>query len=229
MHRHSSRKVPVVILVVLLMAVSIAIPFWSSDRWNSSSYLGGDLVEVDSRVFSDASYLRVQYGNCYAISSSLVLSSELAASSDVRVLGSGAAMAINDDLTRRDIERNVTWTSEGFPTNLYHWFEYEHEPNVDFYVQILMVYGMSMVSGPSSVAVVKDYFSTHSKIIVAVDNNNPSSFAGVWSVEHCSLSSQLKSASWQSNPTQTGGSQEMQSYVVYESQRIMLFAVQLFG
>ena len=223
-------KTIVTILVVTIMAISIATPFASSYRWNSREYLGGDTVEVDSRIFSDGVYMGHNYGGVYAISSNTIMSSELgAAGSKVRFLGPGIAQALNGDITREDIKEHVTWSSADFPVNIYQWFGYDEQPNVDDYVQSLMVYGMNYVAGSDFTSGVGQYFSTHSRIVVAVDNERPTQYVGDWAVQSSVFLAQLKTSSWHSDPSRTGGQLSLQSYCTYQSGKITLYAVDLNG
>jgi len=224
--KKAKRKTIVSLLVVALMAISIATPFASSYRWNSREYPGGDTVEVDSRIFSDGVYMGHNYGGVYAISSDSIMSSELGAAGEARFLGSGISLVLNGDVTREDINERVTWSTADFPVNIYQWFEYNQELNVDYYVQNLMVYGMGYVSGLGP----ESYFlSSHSNIIVAIDNEKPTQYVGTWTVQHSVFAAQLLASSWQSAPSRAGGQLSLQSYCTYQSGKITLYAVDLNG
>jgi hypothetical protein len=226
-YRSARRKTNVIVVISLLLAVSVFVPVWSSARWNQRAYLSGDTVEVDSRIFSDAAYLRVNYPEDYAIYNSDTMWIQLAATSRTHFLASGIASAINGDISNENVARNVTWSSDPFPTNLYQWFEYVNEPDVDYYVRRVINSGVSSVSNSTDYLVVRDYFSSHSRLLVAIDNNLPSEFAWVYGVDRSTLPSQLKQASWLSNQPHPGDYSDLPSYIVYESGRITLYAVQL--
>jgi hypothetical protein len=228
-YRSARKKTNVVVVISLLLAVSVFVPIWSSARWNQRAYLSGDTVEVDGRFFSDAAYLRVNYPEDYAICNSNTMCIQLAATSGTHFLSSGIASAINGDITNEDVARNVTWSSDPFPTNLYTWFGYGQdgrEPPVDYYVREVMMYGVSVVTGGTIGRAAQDYFHTHSRLLVAIDNTHPNEFSWMYSVEGSKLTDQLKQASWSSNKLPVRD-YDLPSYIVYESGRITLYAVQL--
>lgn len=226
-YRSARRKTNVVVVISLLLAVSVFVPVWSSARWNQKAYPSGDNVEVDSSFLSDAAYLRVNYPEDYAIYNSNTMWIQLAVMSRTHFLASGIPSAINGDISSEDVANNVTWSSEEFPTNLLKWFGYGQdgrEPDIDYYVQYLMIYGVPHIQVTSTMGnlQVRDYFFSHSRLLVAIDNNIPEKFAGVYFVRDSNLPTELKQASWpMSNPHS-----DLPSYIVYESGRITLYAVQ---
>ncbi len=214
--RSAKRKRVVFVVVLFLMASAIFLPFWSSGRWNEGGdYLSGQTVEVDSRIYSDATYLEFEYPDTFGISNVNTFWIQLGVSSDTRFLTSGVPLAINGDIKESDMEANVSWSSASFPTNLYVWFEYKQEPNVDGYVEVLVTYGVGYIRGSFSGTERARYFSDHPKLVVAIDNDHPESYAGTYNQRNSTLPSELKQASW------------VDSYMVYQSSRLTLFAVDL--
>jgi len=225
-YKSAHKKANVIVVVSVLLAVSVFVPAWSSERWNEREYLSGDTVEIDSRILSDAAYLRVYYPEDYAIYNSNTMWIQLAATSRTHFLASGIPTAINGDVTYEDVARNVTWSSAPFPTNLYEWLVFIQEPDVDSYVRGVMNIGVGCVSNGSGYPAAREYFYSHSKLLVAIDNRLPSEFAWVYGVDRSALPSQLKQASWVSNSPHAGDVSDLQSYIVYESGRTTLYAVQ---
>lgn len=224
-HARRKRKGFVLLIIVLLVVSSIALPLWSTDRWNSIKYAGGETVEVDDQVFRDASYLNAQAGNQYAMSNAVVLQLELAANCKVRFVGSGITQVLVGDITREDLLNNITWSAAGFPMNLYIWYKYVGEPKVDFYTSQLMIQGLHFASGPGGLADVRQYFESHSKMYIVIDNSQPASYAGPYGVYDSRLPGQLRESTWQ--PSLSNNESEFSSYVFYESQRSTVYIVQL--
>jgi len=223
----AKKKKLVVLLLVLLMASSIFLPIWSSERWNERAYSSGDTVEVDSRVFSDGMYLKYNYGEVYAISNVNTLQQLMAAASDVNFLSSGIPAVIAGDIETIDIRSNVSWSSAEFPMNVYVWFQYKGESSVDFYVEVLVAYGLGYVAGPGNSTVTGVYFRSHSRMVVAVDNNWPSEFVGIYATQQALFLAQLNAASWRSNQPHFGDSSSFDSYMTYSSGRTTYYIVNL--
>ena len=217
----SKRRVLIALFLVVLFAATVFMPVWSSAKWNSRAYLSGDTVEVDMRAYSDSTYLSAMYPERFAICNVNTLWIQLAVGSDTRFAASGVPAAINGDITVEDMRRNATWSDEEFPANLYQWFEYDGEPNIDMYVLGLVVQGMSVISGSNRDSDGSRYFANHSKLLVAMDNTRPHQYVGVYDVRDSALSVQLADAAW--------GGTKLPSYAIYQSGRVTVYAVQLFG
>lgn len=224
----SPRKKVIAVLLVTLFVATIFVPLWSSDRWNSGEYLSGDKVEVDSEVFSDATYLGVMYPDGFAICSNVnTLSMQLAAAGGLKFASSGVLAAINGDITLADIERNVTWSDQGFPSNLYVWFEYNNALNIDMYALGLVVYGIAFLKSYGGTTQPAEFFASHSKMLVIMDNSLPYEYAGAYGIQHSNLATELKNAQWQSNQPNYGETKELPSYMIYASGRITVYTLQL--
>jgi len=223
----SSRKKAVAVLLVSLFAATIFTPLWSSDRWNSAEYLSGDMVQVDSRVYSDATYLGIMYPSAFAISNNMqALWIQLAANSETRFPAGGMMGVIYGDITFADIKQNVTWSDRGFPANLYNWFEYNNRPNYEIFVMGMFIYGIDFAKRSGGLDDPGEYFASHSKMLAIMDNSLPYQYAGTYSIQHSSLAAQLENAYCGSNQTNPEGI-DLSSYMIYASGRISVFALQI--
>lgn len=226
LHRNGRRKSVVIVLLALLVSSSILLPLWSSDRWNSTKYVGGDTVEVENQLFSDANYVRAQYPNVYGICNNNVLSLQLHANTDVTFLGSGVYLALSGDVDPEEVARNLTWSNARFPTNFYIWFEYPPEPRVDVYVLALMTNGMAFVKSAYSNSQATTYYSTHPKVLVIVDNNWPSNTITQYNVLSGALMDQLRNAAWLESGSHHPAA-PIPSYMTYQSEGVTLYSLQL--
>jgi len=223
----SSRKKAVATLLVSLLAATMFVPLWSTNRWNSAEYLSGDMVQVDSRVYSDATYLDVTYPGAFAMCSNMnTLWIQLAASSETRFPVGGMMGVIYGDITLADVKRNVTWSDRGFPANLYNWFEYNDGPNYEILVMGMFIYGIGFAKSSGGSADSGGYFASHSKVLAIMDNSLPYQYAGTYAKQHSGLAAQLENAYWGSNQTNPGGI-DLPSYMIYASGRITVFALQI--
>jgi hypothetical protein len=208
-------------VVLVLMSSAVFLPLWSSDRWNGGGdYPSGQTVEVDGRIYSDATYLKYQYPGTLGISNVNTFWIQLCVFSDTNFLASGVTLAINDDVSRSDLRGNVTLSSAEFPNNIYNWLVYIYEPNADSYVQRLFVVGYERPFSAGNLTNKEEYFSTHSKLVVAVDNALPMEYAGTYVRQDSKLQTELRYATWQPN---TPGD----SYMIYQSGTLTLYAVGL--
>jgi hypothetical protein len=224
----SSRKKAVAALLVSLLAATIFVPLWSSNRWNSAEYPSGDMVQVDSRVYSDATYLGVMYPGAFAMCNNMnTLWIQLAANSETRFCAGGIFAVICGDITSADVKRNVTWSEKSFPTNLYVWFEYSDGPNYEILALGLFTSGVDFANTSGGLANATAYFASHSKMLVIMDNSMPYEYAGAYVRHHSNLAGQLENAQWRSNRPSYGDTEELSSYMVYASGRVTLFAFQL--
>jgi hypothetical protein len=213
----SARKSFMFAVVIVLVSSAVFVPLWSSYRWNGGGgYLSGQTVEVDSRIYSDATYLKYQVPGTIGVSNANTFWIQLGVFSDTRFIASGIALAINNDVSGSDLRGNVTFSDADFPINVYNWLEYTKEPNLDFQVRQLFIGGFGSLSGTQT----REYFSTHPKLVVAVDNTLSTQFAETYLRLDSRLQTQLKDATWQSNP-------DVDSYMIYQSGRLTLYAVGL--
>lgn len=221
------RKTAVMAIVILLMASSLSLTVWSSDRWNDEVYISGDTVEVDSQLFSDASYLRVQYPGTEFLSNSNVQGVKTAALTDNILIGSGIYLALCRDVMPEDVENNVSWVEAKFPTNLYTWYHYNNEPNVDLYLVGLFMNGVSDVSGVGGLTNAGAYFQGHQKVLIMVDNKWPDNYVNQYSVYTSALVKQLESASYVQTKQPSSPVVPLESYEVFHSKGITLYLVNL--
>jgi hypothetical protein len=220
-HRESSRrKLGVSCVLVLLIASSIALPVWSTYRWNSTEYLSGENVQVPDQVFNDANYMRSQMGGLPGISNDYVITYPLAATSGITFLGSGIQMVLSGDINYEDIRRNVTWSNSVFPRNLYVWFEYPDQEMVGQNIMGLMIIGVGLVQNPQTYYHGAAYFSTHPKLIVAVDNLWPTHYIDQYSINNSNFLVEIQRSIAMNH-------QVFSSYKSYQSGYLTLYLVQL--
>jgi hypothetical protein len=207
-------------VIAILLVSSVALPLWTTERWNEKQYLSGETVEVSNQVFNDALYLRVGYERASLISNVNVMMTELAAISDSPFLGSGVFMALNGDIKYEDIKNNVTWSEAQFPRNLYVWYAYPPNPNVELNIMVLMINGVDYVISSQVNPQGHEYFSDHPKIVVAVDNLWPLHYVDPYSIRSSRFMLEIQHA-------ETVGHLEFPSYKSYESEGLTLYIVQL--
>ena len=224
---NAKKRFSTVVAVMIVMSVSVALPFWSSDHWNSQPYVSGDTVVVENQLFSDANYLRAVYQGVPGISNTNVESLHLAATSEVVFLGSGIYLTLSGDVKPEDVAQNVTLSNAKFPTNLYIWFEYTSEPKVDSYTLGFMMSGMSYLSPGTSFKDAVDYFRAHSKLLVIVDNKWPESSVSQYSVLPGALPVQLEQAGWKQVPYSSSQPTPIESYSIYSTEGITVYALQI--
>lgn len=225
--RFSKAKKSIAVILVFLIVSSIALPLWSSARWNDREYLSGDKVEVDSVLYADATYAKSAYGEQQAISNVKFTQFQLAANSDLRFLASGLHLVIIGEVDSEDVRNNITWSSAPFPRNLYVWYEYKGETSADFYVQYLMIVGLAFITAQGPIqSHAREYFLGHQKLVVAMDNNHPAAYVSDYGIHGASFADQLESAKWLSNQP-TGSYSEFESYVLYKSGRSTFYLVNL--
>lgn len=217
----------VVVAITIFMASSVLLPIWSSNRWNSREYLSGDTVEVGNTIFNDGIYLSASGYHGYATSNNNVLTAELGAIGSMNFLGSNILLLINGDVTSRDVHKNATWSSAEFPKNLYLWLEYPNAPDVDIYVLVLMTNGIGILPSASNLSGMKIYFSTHSNLLVVVDNKISSRFVNMYSDLPAKLPSELQRATWFTDVARPDLSHDLPSYITYASERVSIYAVEL--
>ncbi|MBU0685071.1 MAG: hypothetical protein KJ653_04390, partial [Candidatus Thermoplasmatota archaeon] len=209
-----------VFALAAIVAGSMLLPSWNTERWNSQTYMTGDVVEVPSQVFDDAAYLEYADSNGYVISNAIVLSAQLSSISGARFLSSGIGAILAGDITNEQVEGNVTLSLADFPRNLLDLLSYDDKLRVDSNVNSLMVAGARFVVGANA-----GYFKSHSHLMVVVDSNWPSTMVGQYFSQPAIFPSELLSASWRSPPSAEG--KPLDSYLMYQSERVSLFIVQL--
>jgi MFS family permease len=207
-------------VIAIMLVSSVALPIWSTERWNEKQYLSGETVEVSNQVFNDALYLRVGYQRASIIGNVNVMTTELAATSDSTFLGSWIFMALTGDIKYEDIKNNVTWSDARFPRNLYIWFAYPPDPNVSTNIIGLMLRGVDFVSSPQVNPQGHEYFSDHPKIVVAVDNLWPLHYIDTYSIRYSTFMDEIQHS-------EAVGHQEFSSYKSYESEGVTLYIVYL--
>ena len=115
--------------------------------------------------------------------------------------------------------------SEKFPYNLYQWFSSNSEREFDYQSILTVDYGIKFPNGSlHSGYLIPGYFEAHSRILAVIDNDWPNEFAWVWGVNHAELPEQLRTAQW--NITE-GVDIALPSYLIYESQKVSLFALEV--
>jgi sorbitol-specific phosphotransferase system component IIC len=217
-------------VIAILLVSSVALPILSTERWNEEQYLSEDTVEVDNQVFNDAIYLGVGYERASFISNANVMMTEIAAISDSTFLGSWIFMTLTGDIKYEDIKNNVTWSQARFPRNLYIWFAYQPDPNVDVRIFWLMCLGV-VYSSPQNYSQGNEYFSDHQKIVVVVDNLWPLKYVSSYAIYPSTFMTEIQHSESKSmleiQHSASVRHQEFSSYKSYESEGVTLYIVQL--
>lgn len=205
----------VTIVVAIMISSSFALTVWSTARWTGNEYATGDPVMVDAVRFNDGNYLLWQCDDSQAISNSNHAQLQLSAMSDVRFLDSGIYQVLSGDIGPQEVNGNVTLSGEGFPKNLYIWFEYVNESNVNAYVQSFMRWGMIIVSAESQNIQISEYFSSHNRLLVITDNGLGDWYANPYFVQNPILLDEVREARWSYSDENTPIA--LDSYVLYSS------------
>jgi len=220
------RKRVAIFAVSLLILSSVVLPIWSINRWNLSADLSGDTIQGDTRLFNDGAYLAQFNDEALAISNVDVVGRRLSAPSGVVFPWMGVESALSGDVTRESIEHNLTWGHQDFPKNLYIWFDYEGGPRLDFLIIIFFLQGASFPAGPGdNMPSGAGYYESHSRLLVVVDNRWSSNYVWVWQVMPAKLPSELMNAKW--TDTSSRVTHPLSSYMIYQSERISLFALEV--
>lgn len=215
------------LVLVLLLASSIALPAWSVNRWNGLEFMSGDTVVVDAQTFNDAQYYRAVAGDAYAISNVKPLDLRIAALSEARFLSSGVPVLVNGDLDASEVRDGISWSSDSFPRNVYRWFTYSEPFNVDQSVRGLMLYGVGYLMGPTASADTKEYFGSHRSMVVVIDNEWPASVVSMYSVQNGQFPTELRLAEWQSYSDSGSEAIHLESYAFYSSSTSTSYIVRL--
>ena len=221
------RNYPSVFVIAILVCLSILVPTLSIPRWNMEKQLTGDTVEVGDQVFNDGAYLEYEDTGVLSACNANVLSLQLAAISGTGFVDSGVQAEINGDITAAQIRENLTWSAAQFPENLFQWYGVKTPFHPDYYELLFMVHGMNSIGRPdATISEVASYFHAHSRLIIVIDSNLPSSYAYTYGVFNATLPMELRNAEWhQTTPSLV---LPLASYAIYESGRCTYYAVQLF-
>lgn len=215
-------------LVVGLVVSSIALPVWSTSRWNAVEYASGDTVDVGTDLYRDATYLRYNSDGGFAIANVGIVTSQVGANSGVGFLSSDIALALNGEITPEDVHENVIWSESRFPVNLYRWFQYEDPPTPDYYVKVLMVNGFATLDDAATSSEVRSYFEKHPKIMVFVDNSWDRMFVDSYSIRDSVFLEEISSCETMGLTDDLGHPSAVISYNYYASERSTLYMVNLF-
>jgi len=212
--RNGQRKKLVLTIVGMLVVVSLVFPIWSSQRWNGFEPSPGITVEVPNEVFNDATYLRVNAHQRHAISSGGPATAQLQSLTDLYFLRSGISQAVNGDMTASELRGNITPSGTDFPFNIYVWFNYEMEYDVDYIIMRTMYGGSAFLNGHGALSIrANELFSSYPKMFVVVDNDFPSSAIFL---------TELRNAQ-----TSDGRNTFLPSYMVYQSERITTYVLDM--
>ncbi len=215
-----------VALLAAVIALSVALPVWSTQEWNELAYRSGDSVEVEYQVFNDAAYASFVGEGEYAISNNDYLSLQIGVVSEVGFLKSGIPSVVNGDVDSSDVETDIQWSSSNFPTNLYIWFKYDKELSVYLAVSGLMTTGVDYLQDNGAVNdYASSYFSEHSQILIVVDNRLQDEYVGLWGITPARLLDQLETATWLD--AETGEWHSLNCYMVYNSERSSFYLLDL--
>lgn len=212
--RNGQRKKLALTVVGLLVVVSLVLPIWSSQRWNGFEPIPGATVEVHNQIFNDATYLRVNAHQRYAISNGGAVTAELQSFTDLYFLNSGISQAVNGDITANELLGNITPSRIEFPLNIYVWFDYREEYDVDNILRETMNRGSAFLNRNDSSSIkANEWFSFHPKMFVVVDNSLQSSAIFLTEVRNAQ--------------TSDGRNAFIPSYMIYQSERITTYVLNM--
>jgi len=215
-----------VFVIAILVCSSMLVPTLSIQRWNLEKQLTGDTTEVGYQVFNDGAYLEHEDTGVLSACNANVLSLQLAAISGTGFVDSGVQAGINGDITAAQIRENLTWSAAPFPENLVQWYKVENAPNPDYYELVFMVLGMSFIGKRGApISPEASYFHEHSRLMIVIDNNWPSSYVYIYGAFNAMLPIELRNAEWRQSFQSTA--LPLASYAIYESSRCTYYAVQL--
>jgi len=213
--------IALVVSAIILQSVSI-------ERWDSSTYIGGDTVEVSDGVFNDAAYITASCGDEYMISNSKIASTRLAALTDVRIMMPGLYSAVIGDVTETDLRGNVTMSETTFPVNLYVWFQYEQDRIIRDAIYGLLTGGVSYIQTSGGLSLeTRVYFEEHSHLYVAIDNRWPSQHTNEYGITISEFAQEVALSTPYEAQTGSSTSLSLSSYLIYCSESISLYQVQL--
>ena len=222
MNRKMRRRV--VTLLVIIICASFVMPMWSTQRWNDYIPGSGEAVASEMQLFSDAGYLRTFEDDAYAISNNEPLSRRLASISGVLFLKPGPYSALSGDVTAESVKGNLSLSFRDFPERLYNPFRYDHEHDISLNLYRFVTRGCQFpASGFDFWYKDMGFFDAHSRLLVVVDNNWPNAYVWNYGVVDARLPSELRNAQWQTDST----TYPLQSYSMYTSERITLYATEV--
>ena len=215
--RNEQRKKFVMSILGALVVVSLVFPIWSSQRWNNLELSSGDTVEVNNQLFNDAAYLLINGRQRYAISNADTITSQLQAFTDTYFLKSEIAQVVSGDMTASEVRGNITPSRMGFPWNIYAWYDYDKEYDVDSILMGTMNGGSAFLTNKAN-----EWFSSHPMMFVVVDNNLPTQYSNAYGLTSAVLLTELRNA-------QTSGAEHdpLPSYVVYQSERVTIYILHM--
>jgi len=221
--RNEQRKNLVLSVVGTLVVVSLVFPIWSSQRWNGFEPIPGATVEVNNQVFDDATYLRVNAYQRYVISNGGAAAAQLQSLTDLYFLNSEISLATSGGLTASELRGNITPSRMGFPWNTYAWFDYKNQYDTENIIMGIMYGGLAFVNGSGAIITkANELFSSHPKMFVVVDNNFPTQYSSPYGVRNAIFLTELRN----SQPSY-GGNALFQSYMVYQSERITTYVLNM--
>jgi len=221
--RNEQRKKLVMSILGVLVVVSLVFPIWSSQRWNSFEPIPGATVAVDNQVFNDATYLQVNAFQRYAISNGGAAAAQLQSLADLYFLNSGVSGAVNGDITASELRENITPSGRGFPLNIYVWFDYKGEYDVDNILMGTMNGGSAFLNGLGALSIkANELFSSHPKMFIVVDNKFPTQYSSPYGISNAIFLTEVRNA-------QTSGAKPdpLPSYMVYQSERITTYVLKM--
>jgi hypothetical protein len=210
-------------VVGILVVVSLVFPIWSSQRWNGFEPIPGATVEVNNQVFDDATYLRVNAHQRYAISNGGAAVAQLQSLTDLYFLNSQISLATSGDMTASQLRGNITPSRTGFPWNLYVWFDYKYQYDAENIVSGIMYQGPAFLNGNGPINIkAKELFSAHPKMLIVVDNNFPTQYSSPYGIGDAVFLTELRNAQ-----TSDVGNAFLPSYMVYQSERVTTYVIDL--
>ena len=222
--RNEHRRTLVLSVVGTLVVASLVLPIWSSQRWNGFEPIPGATVEVNSQVFDDATYLRVNAYQRFAISNGGAAAAQLQSLTDLYFLNSDFSQAASGDITANELRGNITASKMGFPRNIYLWFDYKYEYDTENIISGIMHRGSAFVNDGGSIAIkANELFSSHPKLFIVVDNNIPTQYSSPYGVGDARFLIELRYDTLVSY----GGSADPHSYMIYQSERITTYIVNM--
>lgn len=224
----SSARVLAATFVFVLLFSSITLPVLSVNNWNSNAYVGGDTTIVDDTLFNDANYLRENYPDEYAVSNVQTATLRLAAFSDMRFLKSGVFSTLSGDIGAAELRGNVTRSGEGFPRNIYVWFTYKEDRKVDLSVELLMRQGVEGFYSAGSISQnAREYFSSHSRLVVVISNSWQQEFVTDYDVLIADFPGELRNGEWLTGGGAATVYHTLPSYLAYQSHDFSVYLAEL--
>lgn len=217
--RNEQRKKLVLSVVGTLVVVSLVFPIWSSQRWNGFEPIPGATVEVNNPVFDDATYLRVNAHQRYAISNGGPAVAQLQSLTDLYFLNSEISLAASGDMTASELRENIIPSTTGFPRNTYIWFDYKYQYEIGNIVSGIMNRGLAFLNDSGKA---KELFSSHPKMFILVDNNLPTQYSSPYGISSAILLTELRNGQ-----LSYGGGESLPCYMVYQSERITTYVLKM--